>query len=580
MLTSPKQRKIAILTAVIMVFTIFAAFPLLENKGDVYGATKKGTINSGPLNVRRGPSTSTEKLGTINKGKSITITATTKDKSGNSWYKFAYTSKKSGYVYAKYVTVKKTSTSSTTYTTAKKATIKDGPLTVRTGPGTNYGKLGTIAKGKTVSLKGEKKDSKGSKWYRITYNSKSGYISSSYVIVAKTPTSSTTAVNKKAKIKNGPLNVRSGAGTNYGKLGTIAKGKTIKVTTKTKNNKGEYWYKFKYSGAKYGYVLSSYVTFDTGTSDFEEYLTSQGFPSSYKKELRKLHEDHPKWVFKAQNTGISWDYVIAKESRVGNNLVEPSSPYSWKSKAKGAYNSSTKKYTKFDGRWNSASKNVIEYYMDPRNFLSESYVYQFLSHKYNSKYQNQSTIKSIVSKSPCFMNTSSYIKYLNNAGKASKVNPNVIAAMVIMEQGWRGGSGLISGKTSGYKGIYNHFNIGAYTTNSMSSTQRGLWWAKGAGKGDKSYGRPWNTIEKSLSGGAKFYAENYLSNDQYTYYTKKFNVMNGSSKVATHEYMTNVSGAASEGKLASYAYENNDNYAIAFYIPVYKQMPSSKCSRP
>lgn len=309
-------------------------------------------------------------------------------------------------------------------------------------------------------------------------------------------------------------------------------------------------------------------------------MISQGFPESYKSKLRTLHKEHPKWIFKAQQTGVNWSNVLDKESKVGINLVEPTSPSSWKSKASGAYDSTTGTYTKFDGRWNSASEKIIAYYMDPRNFLSETSIYQFMDHKFDAATQNKNTIKSMVSRSSCFMNTSKYITYLYNAGVNSKVNPNVITAMVIMEQGWKGGSGLISGTYSGYKGIYNHFNIGAYTTSTMNSIQRGLWWAKGAGTGATSYGRPWNSIEKSLSGGAQYYSSNYLTNNQYTYYTKKFNVMNGLSNIAKHQYMTNTSGAESEGKLLRYAYEASDDYPIVFHIPVYKNMPSKACVKP
>ena len=68
--------------------------------------------------------------------------------------------------------------------------------------------------------------------------------------------------------------------------------------------------------------------------------------------------------------------------------------------------------------------------------------------------------------------------------------------------------------------------------------------------------------------------------DQYTYYTKKFNVMNGTSAVATHQYMTNVAGGASEGRILRYAYEADDDYPIVFYIPVYNNMPSKACAKP
>lgn len=600
MSTKLSSKCIAALTALFMMFAAFTVLPAI-GAADVYGATTKGTIKNGPLNVRSNAGTQYKKLGTIAKGKSITIKGTKKDKAGTKWYKFTFKSK-TGYVCGKYVTVKSStpSTSSSSvksYSPAKKGTIKNGPLNVRSNAGTKYSKLGTVKKGAAVTLTGEKTGTDKAKWYRIKFGSKTGYVHSKYVTVKSTskpsaPKPTETAVNKAATIKNGPLNVRSGPGTNYSKVGSVAKGAKVKILTQTKNSSGQIWYKYDYTSSKKGYVLSDYVSLSSSTSpsktegsnlsdaQFETWMTNQGFPSSYKSKLRSLHKAHPEWVFKAQKTGLKWSSMLAKESKVGINLVEPDSPSSWKSKASGAYNSKTGKYTAFDGTWNAASEKIIAYYMDPRNFLNSSSIYQFMDHSFDPKSQNKNTIKSMVSRNSCFMNTSSYISYLYNAGVSSKVNPNVITAMVIMEQGWRGGSSLISGKYSGYKGYYNFFNVGAYKTNTMSKIERGLWWAKGAGTGAKSYGRPWNTIEKSLSGGASFYSSNYLTNDQYTYYTKKFNVMNGLSNVPSHQYMTNVSGAQSEGIILRNAYEARDDYPIVFHIPVYTSMPSSPCAKP
>ena len=174
---------------------------------------------------------------------------------------------------------------------------------------------------------------------------------------------------------------------------------------------------------------------------------------------------------------------------------------------------------------------------------------------------------------------SSYSTLINDAGKASKVNPNVLAAMIIQEQGWNGSS-LVSGTYKGYKGYYNFFNIGAYTTSSMNAVQRGLWYAKGSGKGATSYSRPWNTPYKSIKGGAQFYYEEYVSNNQDSYYSKKFNVYNGLSKVATHQYMTFVAAAASEGSIVKKAYASNSNYPVVFEIPVYNNMPATNCVLP
>ena len=52
-------------------------------------------------------------------------------------------------------------------------------------------------------------------------------------------------------------------------------------------------------------------------AEFESYLTAQGFPESYKQPLRQLHTVHPEWTFKAVQTNLAWNDVVAAESAVG-----------------------------------------------------------------------------------------------------------------------------------------------------------------------------------------------------------------------------------------------------------------------
>ena len=312
------------------------------------------------------------------------------------------------------------------------------------------------------------------------------------------------------------------------------------------------------------------VTASMTDAEFKAFLTNQGFPAAYITPLVTLHKAHPSWVFYADNTGVAWSDLLTKEKVAGRNLVEPNSSASYINQSN---------TTVYDGRWRQASDAVIAYYLDPRNFLTEKGIYQFLDQRSSVNPGTKTQVQTLVANNSCFMNTSGYITALLNAGKNSGVNPAVLASMVIGEQGWRGTSDLISGKNSTYPGIYNHFNVGAYTADGMTAILRGLWWAKGAGTGATSFGRPWNSIEKSLTGGALHYGSGYIDNNQVTYYTKKFNVMNGAAKVGSHQYYTNVDGAYTEGTLVKMAYTADDSNLV-FRIPVYSGMPASPCPAP
>ena len=306
-------------------------------------------------------------------------------------------------------------------------------------------------------------------------------------------------------------------------------------------------------------------------------MTAQVFPESYKSGLRVLHAMHPNWTFKALKLNISWNDALAKETaKPHTNLVSPSSPVRYRSTEAGAYNSSTKTWSTTDGGWYPASKTVVAYYMDPRNFLNDTGVYQFMTHSYDGSNQNANTVAAVVKGT--FMETrnpgggySNYASLINAVGKASNVNPNVLAAMIVQEQGSKGTSSLISGTVSGYKGYYNFFNVNAYETPSHDKITNGLIYAKNHG---------WNSVYSSIKGGADFYYRDYVSKKQNTYYLKKFNVNNGLSSVAIHQYMTNVQGAAGEGTLVRKAFGSDSSSAVTFEIPVYNSMPSSICPLP
>ena len=70
---------------------------------------------------------------------------------------------------------------------------------------------------------------------------------------------------------------------------------------------------------------------------------------------------------------------------------------------------------------------------------------------------------------------------------------------------------MISGNYSGYNGYYNYFNIGAYTTSSASATVNGLIYAKN---------NDWNSIYKSINGGAGIVGNNYVKKGRTPYISR------------------------------------------------------------
>ena len=165
-----------------------------------------------------------------------------------------------------------------------------------------------------------------------------------------------------------------------------------------------------------------------------------------------------------------------------------------------------------------------------------------------------------------------YTDLIWNAAVANNVNPYFLASRIRQEVCvGTGKSNSVTGTVAGYTGIYNFYNIGA--TSSDSPVASALDWAKNG----TTYGRPWTDPQKSISGGANFLAQSYISVGQDSKYLQKFNVApSNASALYTHQYMTNLAAPLSESSTTYDAYNNIGalSLGMVFYIPVYNSMPT------
>ena len=356
----------------------------------------------------------------------------------------------------------------------------------------------------------------------------------------------------------------------------FSKGTLVTVNGKTTGNEavaggGTTWYYVTYSG-KTGYVYGKYVeeiTEPAYNADFEKNLLS--FPESYRAALRTIHNSYPNWVFVADNIGIGLDGAVNLEYG-GDNMfatkkwVELTYGAQWRDPRVDETNPD---HLREGGRWTFASREAIAYFMDPRNALTVTNtqpslpnIFTFLQQSYNSAIQTEAGLRSVVAGT--FLangyggNKDAYIADIMQAAKESNVSPYVIASTIIIEQGTKGTSSLISGTYKGYEGYYNFFNYGASGNNVVVN---GLTYAKNKG---------WNSRRASIVGGAKLYAEGYVSKGQDTYYYMDFNVKSGGN----HQYAACLYDQCTKSISMRSVCISNANAALTFKIPVYSAMPA------
>lgn len=336
------------------------------------------------------------------------------------------------------------------------------------------------------------------------------------------------------------------------------------------------------------------------------------FPEEYKKALEQIQKLHPKWTFEAYYTGISWDTLILNETAThGRNRVIKTADSSWRCSC----NNVASGYA-------CASKGITSYYLDPRNFLNEVNIFQFLEISYNSKIHNIDGIKSAVKgtfldkqitytliekkevetekevqktvnntittqkeivkeiKEVEVEYTKHYADIILEAAKQSNMSPYSIVTKIIQEVGTNGSdsvSGTYSGESGKYKGYYNFYNLGAY--DSGNAIVNGLKYAKDKG---------WNNQYHAIIEGAEEIANSYTNAGQNTAYFYKWDVVGtkilqsgktqniSGSDMFWHQYMTNVQDPTSQSKSLYNTYVKNKiiDESLNFVIPVYDKMPT------
>lgn len=390
------------------------------------------------------------------------------------------------------------------------------------------------------------------------------------------------AIVYRAHLNNNSVYLRSGPGTNYSSLKTLSKDSEYTMVNDTlyPDEKGcsKGWYKIYYEASATGYVCSEYITVtklafsEEASNECEQNLKDAGFPSSYWPGLCSLKEKHPTWDFSPIFTGLDWSSAVENESACGKSYISSSIPTNIDSTCKNEYTKT----------WYPASSSAVAYYMDPRNWFSENTIFQFEYLRYSDTLKD----KYMDAANGIIANTEFYKYHLgignnlgeiiNSSGITANISPIFISSRILQELG-NGTSlynlycGVYKENEGKYLGYYNFYNFGVTDScaTSKGTTICGL---------DYAISKGWNSVYNAIYGGASQIASSYIAVGQYNGYLQKYNVVpTDSSKLYSHQYMTNIAAPSSEAKTTYNSYKGLGviDSPFVFYIPVYNNMDDS-----
>ena len=250
---------------------IYAEYISMSTGGNTSNGEERSAKTTEYVNFRSGPGTNYSSKGVISLGTTVTVT----DTSNAQWYAVRLSNGSTGYIFAEYISFTGSNTPSATAaptqapSNGSEQTAKTTEyVNFRSGPGTNYSSKGVIASGTTVTVT----DRSNSQWYAVRLaNGSTGYIFAQYLKVTGTSSATPTPTPTQAPSNDGTVqakltadvNLRRGAGTNYGVIKVIGTGTTVTVTDASNSQ----WYKVKLSDGTEGYLFSEYLKVTSGNID-------------------------------------------------------------------------------------------------------------------------------------------------------------------------------------------------------------------------------------------------------------------------------------------------------------------------
>lgn len=480
------------------------------------------------------------------------------------------------------------------------------PLNVRSSIGGTS--IGGLSCDSTVEILDDNAGSDGncSKWYNIRQDKLEGYSCGDYIVINNNIPSnigvssiSDNIYNKddyKDKVSGdgtiscyedtSNLSLRSDINGSY--TGSLSCGDVITINSvKESSGSCNYYYNVTNSRGESGYVCGYFVNttklsnraldYYSGEESLEDYyniLREKKFPESYLPYLAEIHARHPNWIFNSEIIDLDFDEVVKNESAFGRNLLEGSAfNNNYFSMDINTYDILKNTFYDYDTEegWYNASSEAIAFYLDPRNYLNEKYIFAFEALQFNEQHDS-STVGKILSGQSFWTDIyngldSNVSDDIITATRDIGISSVHIASRIKQEISGIGLNdprlgGTFTYNDTNYSGYYNFFNIGVYGTNKIVN---GMLYAMN---------NNWNTPFNGLYGGSSFIFNDYVNVNQDTMYYEKFDVSTSNGHY-THQYMQNLAAAVQETNTTYNSYVEIGDYLtkdIVFTIPVYKNM--------
>ena len=255
---------VAILFAMMGIASNWAVAPVsAQDEAVEAAALTPGTnavVSTDSLNQRATASTSGTVLQVLSQGDIVSVISGPTSANGYNWY-YVTANAVNGYVAGQYLTA-------VGFVVGDDVAINSNNVNVRSGAGTGYAVIDQLNTGAIATVIGGPSTANGYTWYRIQYaGSLTGWTVGNYLTLSSAP-SGEFGIGSWILVNDPPVNMRSGAGTGYSVILTLANNQAVKVTGTPTNANGYVWYPVQTIGGANGYVVEDFFQGGIYTGDY------------------------------------------------------------------------------------------------------------------------------------------------------------------------------------------------------------------------------------------------------------------------------------------------------------------------
>ncbi|CAN5625850.1 hypothetical protein BH23CHL4_BH23CHL4_09230 [soil metagenome] len=212
-------------------------------------------------NLRRLPSINGLLIDLLPAGMSATILGGPEDADANRWYK-ASTLLGQGWIAARFLSPSDQSApppASSRFETGDRVIVDDGPVNIRTSSNTSSSIIASLSTGTTGTVLSGPSSGSGYTWYQLSTGSGSGWVADAFLAAAPASGAGKFEIGDSVYVSDGPLNLRSSAGTDATIVAQLSTGDTGTVTNGPSTASGYTWYRIQ-TAAGSGWAAQDFLS--------------------------------------------------------------------------------------------------------------------------------------------------------------------------------------------------------------------------------------------------------------------------------------------------------------------------------